>query len=206
MRLKLWKEKKEVGVSVNVLKLACRKVALARRIEGSRKRLYRMALAWCHDTMLADDLVQDALMLALQKLHQLKDEEAFDGWIYTILNNVWLTYLRKARPSEDIDQVVVADSASPEHELLMQQVDFMVRSAMASLPNAQRQVVSLVDLEGLSYAEVAEILQVPIGTVMSRLNRARSALGKVISQKRKLQQNRAVETGHRETSKLRVVK
>lgn len=156
--------------------------------------------------MLADDLVQEALMLALQKLHQLKDEEAFDGWIYAILNNVWLTHLRKMRPSEDIDQVVIADAASPEHELLMKQVDFMVRSAMASLPNAQRQVVSLVDLEGLSYAEVAEILQVPIGTVMSRLNRARSALAKVITQKRCLQQGGSTETEHYGNSKLRVVK
>lgn len=151
-------------------------------------------------------------MLALQKIHQLKDDEAFDGWIYTILNNVWLSYLRKSRPSEDIDRVVIADSASPEHELLLEQVDFMVRSAMASLPNAQRQVVSLVDLEGLSYSEVAEVLQVPIGTVMSRLNRARSALGKVITRNRQQQKNVSArvrsesEPGPYEKSRLRVVK
>lgn len=197
---------------MNVFKLACRKVALVRRIEGSRKKLYRMALAWCHDSMLADDLVQEALMLALQKIHQLRDDEAFDGWVYTILNNVWLSHLRKTRPSEDIDRIVIADNASPEHELLLQQIDFMVRSAMASLPNAQRQVVSLVDLEGLSYSEVAEILQVPIGTVMSRLNRARSALGKVITHNRQHQKNNAacsgsgVEAALSAKSNLRVVK
>lgn len=178
---------------MNVFKLACRRVALVKRIEVSRKKLYRMALAWCHDTMLADDLVQEALMLALQKLHQLKDDEAFDGWMYAILNNVWLTHLRKSRPSDDIDNVVIADSASPEHELLLKQIDLMVRSGMASLPNAQRQVVSLVDLEGLSYSEVSDILQVPIGTVMSRLNRARGALAKVISRHRQLPQNFAVD-------------
>lgn len=186
---------------MKLFKLTCRKVALVRRVEGSRKKLYRMALAWSHDPMLADDLVQEAMVLALQKIHQLRNDDAFDGWIYTILNNVWLSYLRKKRPNEDIDKMVIADDTSPEHELLVQQVDFMVRSAMARLPNAQCQVISLVDLENLSYREVAEVLQVPIGTVMSRLNRARQALGQIISADRQLQ-----KAQHKEMSQLRVVK
>ena len=193
---------------MNIFKLACRKVALVKRIEQSRSKLYRMALAWCHDPMLADDLVQEALMLALQKIHQLNNDAAFNGWIYTILNNVWLGYLRKSRPTEDIDNIVVADSASPEHEMLMVQIDFVVRSAMAGLPNAQRQVVSLVDLDGLSYSEVADILQLPIGTVMSRLNRARKALSSSIIKNRALYQNLSSSTdkGKFEKNKLRVVK
>ena len=178
---------------MNVLKLACRKVALVKRIEHSRSKLYRMALAWCHDGMLADDLVQETMVLALQKIHQLKDDAAFDGWIYTILHNAWYGHLRKTRPSEDIDKLVIADENSPEHEVLMQQVDFMVRSAMAKLPNAQRQVVSLVDLDGLSYSEVASILQVPIGTVMSRLNRARSSLGITIKKNSLSRRNNELE-------------
>ena len=193
---------------MNVFKLACRKVALVKRIEQSRSKLYRMALAWCHDPMLADDLVQEALMLALQKIHQLNNDAAFNGWIYTILNNVWLGYLRKSRPTEDIDNIVVADSASPEHEMLMVQIDFVVRSAMAGLPNAQRQVVSLVDLDGLSYSEVADILQLPIGTVMSRLNRARKALSSSIIKNRALYQNLSSSTDKNnfDQKKLRVVK
>jgi len=193
---------------VNVFKLACRKVALVKRIEQSRSKLYRMALAWCHDPMLADDLVQEALMLALQKIHQLNNDAAFNGWIYTILNNVWLGYLRKSRPTEDIDKIIVADSASPEHEVLLVQIDFVVRSAMAGLPNAQRQVVSLVDLDGLSYSEVADILQLPIGTVMSRLNRARKALSSSIIKNRKLYQDLSSSTDKDkfDQKKLRVVK
>ena len=175
---------------MNIFKLACRKVALVRRIESSRPKLYRMAYAWSHDAMLADDLVQETQMLALQKIEQLKDEAAFDGWVYTILNNVWLGYLRKSRPSEDIEKIVIADNNTPEHEMLVSQVDLMVRSAMTGLPNAQRQVVSLVDLDGLSYSEVASVLQIPIGTVMSRLNRARGALGKSIKKNRLEQQNK----------------
>ena len=192
---------------VEIFKLACRKVALVKRIESSRSKLYRMAYAWSHDAMLADDLVQEALILALQKIDQLKDEAAFDGWIYTILNNVWLGYLRKSRPSEDIEQIVVADGASPEHEMLVQQIDLMVHSAMARLPNAQRQVVALVDLDGLSYSEVAGILQLPIGTVMSRLNRARSALSVSIKKSRNQPENRLYTSQQVSTqNKLRVVK
>ncbi|VAW66550.1 hypothetical protein MNBD_GAMMA08-972 [hydrothermal vent metagenome] len=195
---------------MNIFKLACRKVALVKRIECSRAKLYRMAYAWSHDAMLADDLVQEAQMLALQKIEQLKDDAAFDGWIYTILNNVWLGYLRKSRPSEDIDKIIIANSSSPEHEMLVSQIDLMVRSAMAGLPNAQRQVVSLVDLDGLGYSEVADILQVPIGTVMSRLNRARSALSKIINKKR-MQQDSVSQRAYASQEKfaqkkLRVVK
>lgn len=195
---------------MNIFKLACRKVALVKRIEGSRSKLYRMAYAWSHDAMLSDDLVQEAQMLALQKIEQLKDEAAFDGWIYTILNNVWLGYLRKSRPCEDIECVVVVDNITPEHEMLVCQIDFMVRDAVSSLPNAQRQVVSLIDLEGLSYSEVANILQVPIGTVMSRLNRARGALGKAINKNRMQQESvsRSIYTSQERSTqnKLRVVK
>ncbi len=165
---------------VKIIRLACRKVALVKRIEQSRVRLYRMAYAWCHDHMLADDLVQEAQIRALQKLDQLKDEAAFNGWIYAILNNAWLGHLRKTRPSEDIEQIIICGNDSPEHEMLLQQIDQIVAVGMSGLPNAQRQVVSLVDLDGLSYSEVVDILQVPIGTVMSRLNRARKALSKSI--------------------------
>jgi len=192
---------------VKVFKLACRKVALVKRIESSRSKLYRMAYAWSHDAMLADDLVQEALILALQKIDQLKDEAAFDGWVYAILNNVWLSYLRKSRPSEDIERIVVADGASPEYEMLVQQIDLMVHSAMARLPNAQRQVVTLVDLDGLSYSEVAGILQLPIGTVMSRLNRARIALSASIKKSRHQPENsRYTSQKVSKQNKLRVVK
>jgi len=192
---------------VKIFKLACRKVALVKRIEGCRTKLYRMAYAWSHDAMLADDLVQEAQILALQKIEQLKDDSAFDGWIYTILNNAWLGHLRKSKPSEDIDKLVIADGASPEKEMQLQQIDQMVRIAMAGLPNAQRQIVSLIDLEGLSYSEVAAILQIPIGTVMSRLNRARSALMVSIKKSRRQPEN-ILYTAQRKNmqSKLRVVK
>ena len=195
---------------VNIFKLACRKVALVKRIEASRVKLYRMAYAWSHDSMLADDLVQEAQMLALQKIDQLKDEAAFDGWIYTILNNVWLGHLRKAHPSEDVELIVLTDNNTPEHEMLVSQIDLMVRDAMAQLPNAQRQVVSLIDLDGFSYSEVASVLQVPIGTVMSRLNRARTALSKSIKRSRIEQKNKthvvSGAQGSGISNKLRVVK
>ncbi len=199
------------GCVLKIFKFACRKVVLVKRIEANRSKLYRMAFAWSHDAMLADDLVQEALMLALQKIEQLKDESTFDGWMYTILNNVWLGHLRKSKPGEDIDNVVLVDNASPERAMLTEQVDTMVREAMTSLPNAQRQVVTLVDLDGLSYSEVAGILRVPIGTVMSRLNRARNALMTKISRQRHPSENTLLSSLHSVQhsgvhNKLRVVK
>ncbi len=164
---------------------AFNKATLVKRIVCSRSKLYRMAYAWSHDSMLADDIAQEALMLALQKVGQLKDIAAFDSWIYTILNNVWLGHLRKHKPKEDIENIIITDNSSPEHEMFAQQIDLIVRDAISDLPNGQRQVVTLVDLDGLSYSEVSNILQIPIGTVMSRLSRARSSLALTISRKQR---------------------
>ena len=77
---------------------------------------------------------------------------------------------------------------------------------MSALPNAQRQVVSLVDLDGLSYSEVADILQIPIGTVMSRLNRARSTLAESIIKRRRQPTQTAMQDERQQAVKLRVVK
>jgi len=161
------------------------KATLVKRIDNSRTKLYRMAYAWSHDAMLADDITQETLILALQKVDQLKNVAAFDGWMYTILNNVWLGYLRKYKPNENIDDIILTYNVSPEHVMLTQQINTMVRDAISQLPNGQRQVISLIDLEGLSYNEVANILQIPIGTVMSRLSRARSTLTSIITKKQR---------------------
>ena len=161
------------------------KATLVKQIVNNRTKLYRMAFAWSHDAMLADDLAQEALMLALQKIDHLKDTDALNSWMYTILNNVWLGHLRKQKPNEDIDNLVITDHNSPEHELLAQQIDLIIKDAISRLPNGQRQAVSLVDLDGLSYNEVANILQIPIGTVMSRLSRARRALALTLNRRQR---------------------
>ncbi len=145
-------------------------------LEESRSRLYRMAYAWCHSAALADDLVQETLTKAIQKSAQLRDLKARDAWLFSILTNCYRDHFRRQRDMDDIDDVELLHNITPESENSEQQIVSKVRLAIAKLPEGQRQVVTLVDLEGFSYVEVATILDIPIGTVMSRLCRARTAM------------------------------
>ena len=161
---------------MRIVDFFCHGRRLRQSLEGSRRRLYRMALAWCGDEALADDLVQETLERALRNQHQLKDPDKLDSWMFSILANCWREHLRRLRPSEPLNEEALVERQGPER--LHQRLDTIsrVRDEIARLPSGQRQTLSLVDLEGFSYAETAEILEVPIGTVMSRLSRARGAL------------------------------
>ena len=149
---------------------------LENRVGEYRSDLYRVALSWCGDAMLADDLTQEALTRAITKLHQLEDDAKLEHWLFRILSNCWKEHLRRFHPSLDVDDLVLVFDQTPELGLRREQVSERVRAAVNHLPIGQRQVVTLVDLKGFAYAEVAEILELPIGTVMSRLSRARQAL------------------------------
>ena len=151
---------------------------LDKLFEERRDRLYRLAVSWCHDAMLADDLVQDTLRKALQKHEQLKDPSKLDAWLFRILHNTWMEHLRTHKPTTDIDDIDPLDKETPESNFSDQQLVTRVQQAVASLPMPQRQIITLVDLEGCSYELVTEILDIPIGTVMSRLSRARAKLKK----------------------------
>ncbi len=150
-----------------------------RRLEALRPRLHRLAYAWCHDAALADDLVQDTLAKALTRGEQLRDEQALESWLFSILNNGWRDHLRARRDFLDVtelDETVYCEEAGPEQHYASRQAIQRVRHAIARLPIGQRQVITLVDIEECSYAAVARILDVPVGTIMSRLSRARQAL------------------------------
>ena len=148
-------------------------------IEALRPLLYRIAYAWCHDAALADDLVQETLSKAWTRRAQLRDEASLKAWMVTIMNHCWLDHLRSRRDFDNIEdwQDELESSAdTPEASCNREQVIACVRSAVARLPLGQRQVLTLVDLEEFGYAEVAAILDIPVGTVMSRLSRARTSL------------------------------
>jgi RNA polymerase sigma-70 factor (ECF subfamily) len=152
---------------------------LRERLTAMRPRLYRMAYAWCHDSHLAEDLAQDALARAIDRVGQLKDEAAFEYWLFTILNNCWRDHLRRRKDCVDVadlDEAVLSHDATPERLYASRQASNRVRAAIERLPVGQRQVLTMVDIEEFSYAEVAAVLEIPVGTVMSRLSRARQAL------------------------------
>jgi RNA polymerase sigma-70 factor (ECF subfamily) len=123
--------------------------------------------------------VQETLSKAWTQRAQLRDEAALKAWMVAIMNRCWLDHLRSRRDFDNVDDwqdELESGADTPEACCDREQVIACVRAAVARLPQAQRQVLTLVDLEEFGYAEVAGILNIPVGTVMSRLSRARAAL------------------------------
>jgi RNA polymerase sigma-70 factor (ECF subfamily) len=142
-------------------------------------RLRRFALSLSGNREDADDLVQAACEKALRNQAQFREGTRMDSWMYRIVQTLWLDDRRRARTrgvAVDPEDAGLSDhgqaAALPEDRMMLARA----RSAMAALPEAQRNVLALVAIEGLSYREAAEVLDVPVGTVMSRLSRAREAL------------------------------
>jgi len=150
--------------------------ALRRLVANNRQRLYRMAYAWTSDPHLADDLVQQTSLKALNNQKQLRDFAAAEGWLFRILANCLTDYRRAKREFLSGDNLEIVDKITPEYQFNEEQLVQKVRQAVQKLPINHCQVITLVDLEEFSYASVAQILDIPVGTVMSRLCRGRRAL------------------------------
>ena len=151
-------------------------LSLKSEFASRRNKLYRIAYSWCHDAALADDLAQEAIFKAIKNAARLRDVGTIDSWLYRILYNCWQDYLRVK--SRNVEFVEMHDDDQPEHAESYQQSQIVerVRASIEQLPMQLREVVTLADFAGLSYAEIAGIIDVPIGTVMSRLFRARQNL------------------------------
>lgn len=139
--------------------------------------LRRYARALLRDRNDADDLVQESLARALSRADRFKPGTNLRAWLFTIMHNVHVNQVRQkiSRP----DEVPVEDYEMRLVTPARQETSIELRDmsrALADLPEEQRQVLLLVALEGLKYDEVAAVLQIPIGTVMSRLSRAREAV------------------------------
>jgi RNA polymerase sigma-70 factor (ECF subfamily) len=144
-------------------------VALVPRLRRFARNLVRN-----HDD--ADDVVQIALERALKNWSQWRTDARLDGWLFKIVRNAWIDEVRSRKRR---NQVFVAEEAGEEvgSDAMEQASNAMsVQSAMARLPEDQRTAVSLVLVEGLPYKEAADVLDIPIGTLTSRLARARAAL------------------------------
>lgn len=139
--------------------------------------LRRYARALTQDAQRADDLVQDCLERAWRRLDSWQRGTDLRAWLFTIMHNVYVNQVRRYRNAPTFLPLEAADSHSGvsgggEDGLQLRDLE----AAIAALPEAQRQVLLLVALEALRYDEVAAILGIPIGTVMSRLHRARERL------------------------------
>lgn len=155
-------------------------------------RLRRYARALVGDRHSADDLVQDTLERACNKFHLWRSGSDLRAWLFTVMHNVFVNQVRGARNrvEQSMEEVpVVVARATQGDALELAEVD----GALRTLPAEQREVLLLVVVEQLSYAEVSHALSVPIGTVMSRLSRARERM-------------RTVMAGGQTTVPLKVVK
>ena len=155
--------------------------------------LYRTALRLSRNPQDAEDLVQETYLNAFRALDRFEEGTNLRAWLFRILNNAFISQYRrrKRRPSSSLDDVSefylydhLADGGTgrgtenPEREVLERIGDERVLQALEELPVEFRQVALLADVEGFSYREIADILGIPIGTVMSRLYRARRRLQK----------------------------
>ena len=124
----------------------------------------------------ADDLVQIAVERALNRLDQWRSDARLDSWLFKIVRNAWIDELRSRGRRDKIFLPEEAGEQVGTSEMDREADRLSVESAMARLPEEQRSAVSLVLVEGLPYKEAAEVLNVPIGTLTSRLARGREAL------------------------------
>jgi len=155
--------------------------SLHQRVIALTPRLHIIARSWGCSPDLCDDLVQETLATALNKISQLRKEAALEVWVIRILTNNHRLYLRQHQYLSPLDNDELIDELDPQYNLDVQQTIDLVRAAIGLLNDEQRKVLTLVDMEGFSYQEVADILEIKIGTVMSRLSRARTQLRKIIN-------------------------
>jgi RNA polymerase sigma-70 factor, ECF subfamily len=148
-----------------------------REIEAEIPRLRRYARALTHDAVIADDLVQDCLTRALGKLHLWQEGTDLRAWLFTILHNQYVNYIRRSAREGAAVRLTEREpmlARAPQQGKRLELRD--LERAFAKLPDAQRAVILLVALEGMRYDEVAAVLDVPVGTIRSRLSRGREAL------------------------------
>ena len=152
---------------------------LTDRIVALLPRLRRFALTLTRQPEDGDDLVQLTVERALTRLHRWNEGTRLDSWMFKIMQNLWIDELRSRRsrgqadPDFDMDLLAGSDGrAAMDARLGLRDT----LAAVMALPEEQRSVMLLVVVEGLSYRDAAEVLEVPIGTVMSRLSRARLSL------------------------------
>ncbi|MEN9434986.1 MAG: polymerase sigma factor RpoE [Pseudomonadota bacterium] len=155
-------------------------------------RVVSLVHRYVHDQDMAFDVAQEAFIKAYRGLKSFRGESAFYTWLYRIAINTAKNYLvsqgRRA-PSVDIDadeaeqyegESALKEYGTPEHELLREEIELAVSNAIESLPEDLKTAIMLREIEGMSYDEIAAVMECPIGTVRSRIFRAREVIDKVL--------------------------
>ncbi|MGC8667435.1 MAG: sigma-70 family RNA polymerase sigma factor [Chthonomonadales bacterium] len=165
--------------------------ALMRRHE---RKVYNFAYRLSGNYDEANDIAAEAFVRVYTRIQSFRGESAFLTWLFRIVTNVFLDARkrRRSRPAESLEQLIEADdrglarhaeeaSVNPQVELERSERDAMLQKAIATLPEYQRAMILLYHVEGMSYEQIAATMDLPIGTVKSRLNRARLALKQALA-------------------------
>ncbi len=167
-------------------------------VEHYQKRVYNLAYSLVKNREDAADVAQDAFVKAYQSLAHFKGEASFYTWIYRITNNLAIDLLRRRRPGESFDaeprpleELAEAPAGvgvlgtrlgtNPQRSALRRELAQKMEEALEQLPEKHRAILLLREVEGLSYEELAEALDIPKGTVMSRLFHARTKMQEILA-------------------------
>jgi len=171
-------------------RVADRPVALEAEVLEHLDALYGVAFRLTKDSSAAEDLVQDTIVKAVRSRHQYKPGTNLKAWLLRILTNTFINRHRRGGLERDvlegpsagplahrwIGAATMRAMRNPESEMLQPIIEQEVRTALDQLPEHFRLAIVLSDIEGLSYKEIAKVMNCPVGTVMSRLHRARKVL------------------------------
>jgi RNA polymerase sigma-70 factor (ECF subfamily) len=147
--------------------------------------LYSYAMVLTRNHAEAEDLVQETYTRAIKAMRRLRADSNIKGWLFTILKNIWFNQLRKRRNGPQLIEIEAGDDiannlvepSTNSHDLYVSKLEAeQVRAAIQELPVEFREIILLREYEDLSYREIASVLHCPVGTVMSRLGRARTKL------------------------------
>jgi RNA polymerase sigma-70 factor (ECF subfamily) len=153
-------------------------------------KVLKLVTRYVRDPVEAEDIAQEAFIKAYRALPSFRGESAFYTWLYRIAANTAKNVLVSSRrrlvdydldlqdPEDYAAQVLLKDGDTPEGMLLTEEIRQTVTEAMQQLPDDLREAITLRELEGLSYEEIAEVMECPVGTVRSRIFRAREAIDK----------------------------
>ncbi|HTF62811.1 MAG TPA: sigma-70 family RNA polymerase sigma factor [Edaphobacter sp.] len=152
--------------------------------------LYSYAMVLSRNHAEAEDLVQETYVRAMPAMRRLRADSNIKGWLFTILRNIWFNQLRKRRNGPQMIEIDVGDGIANSivepcknsHDIYVSKLEAeQVRAAIQQLPLEFREIILLREYEELSYQDIASVLDCPVGTVMSRLARARAKLRALLS-------------------------
>jgi RNA polymerase sigma-70 factor (ECF subfamily) len=154
---------------------------IKKEIIESLNSLLRYAIAMTGNEENAKDLVQETCYRALKNIHLLNENSNVKAWLFTIMRNIWINQKKRSQilpiqHDETIENVSDDWNINPEELLINNEMRQALMKALNSLPEVYKEILILRYFEDFSYAEISQILECPLGTVMSRLNRAREKL------------------------------